>query len=251
MSEELGLIHSIYLSHEGEGVNVGTPQIFIRFQGCNIGCKNCDSKETWTWKKGASFSLKEILTKIQQINKYQDSYNSYLSHRPHISITGGDPLHLRHSPFVEKLCRLLKKNDYFINLEASGNIIHKDIFSLVDLLSFDFKTPSTGVKTNIQHILKLIDCPPKQFQIKSVIETKKDYYYVLSAWQSINDFFLKQKKRLPSFDWCLTPAFNPKDSKENFTHRLRWLLEINRQTSFFKVIAQQHKWAYEVHSLNI
>ena len=235
-----GLLHSIYLAHEGEGINIGIPQIFIRFQGCNLGCQNCDSQETWSWNRGSEFSLEQVLMKIWQINKYQN----LVSYRPRISITGGDPLHLRHRPFVHQLCKLLKKNNYFVSLEASGNIIDEEIFFLIDFINFDFKTPSTGVKTNLKQVEKLFTLNFKEFQIKSVIENERDYFYVLAAWHNLKQFFVQRVKQMPVFTWCLTPAFNPRESNQIFAKRFRWLLEINRHNAFFKVIAQQHKWAY-------
>ena len=40
-------INSVYRATEGEGIFVGRVQIFVRFQGCNVKCINCDSKDTW------------------------------------------------------------------------------------------------------------------------------------------------------------------------------------------------------------
>lgn len=36
-------INEIFLSHQGEGPDAGRPVIFIRFSGCNLSCKFCDT----------------------------------------------------------------------------------------------------------------------------------------------------------------------------------------------------------------
>ncbi len=37
----------IFSAIQGEGINVGTRQIFIRFGGCDLRCAYCDSQHTW------------------------------------------------------------------------------------------------------------------------------------------------------------------------------------------------------------
>ena len=40
-------VAEIFAGVEGEGSRIGTPQIFIRTQGCSIQCKWCDTAYTW------------------------------------------------------------------------------------------------------------------------------------------------------------------------------------------------------------
>ena len=40
-------VNDLYLSVQGEGFHTGTAAIFLRLQGCNVGCSFCDTKETW------------------------------------------------------------------------------------------------------------------------------------------------------------------------------------------------------------
>jgi 7-carboxy-7-deazaguanine synthase len=37
----------IFSAIQGEGINVGTRQIFVRFGGCDLRCAYCDSQHTW------------------------------------------------------------------------------------------------------------------------------------------------------------------------------------------------------------
>ena len=141
-------INSIYMATEGEGIFIGTPQIFVRFQGCAIGCSNCDSKETWDFEP-ANMTLITVMDRIEELS------GNYPYRIKRVSITGGDPLHPKLAPSVQSLSIELKKRGFFVNIEASGQRVVDEIFDLVDFVSFDLKTPSTGVKTNLKALNKI------------------------------------------------------------------------------------------------
>jgi 7-carboxy-7-deazaguanine synthase len=101
------LINSIYRATEGEGIHIGVPQIFVRFQGCHVGCVNCDTKETWDFDPAYTKSIDEVMEKIETLS--QDIIKR-------ISITGGDPLHPSHIPSLLNLINELKSRNYFINI---------------------------------------------------------------------------------------------------------------------------------------
>jgi organic radical activating enzyme len=67
-------ITEIFDSIQGEGSWMGIPATFIRFAGCNLRCKWCDTKNSW--ETGQEMSCADIL--------------SYISH-PTVIITGGEP----------------------------------------------------------------------------------------------------------------------------------------------------------------
>jgi 7-carboxy-7-deazaguanine synthase len=75
------LVSEIFQSIQGEGNYAGVNSLFIRFQLCNLSCKWCDTKFTWTRRSGMfkEFSAEELKSIIQK-NK---------SH--HIIFTGGEP----------------------------------------------------------------------------------------------------------------------------------------------------------------
>lgn len=217
------LIHSIYLATEGEGVFIGRPQIFVRFQGCKIACRNCDSKETWAFK-GPELTIGDVLGAIKAISQSVKN----------ISITGGDPLDPFHQESVLNLCKILKSEGYYINLEAAGNIIVSEIFQVIDFISFDFKTPSTGVATPLELINRMKTEFPGKFQVKAVIQTEEDFNATYEAFKSVGEV---------NFPWCLTPAFNP---MEQFPmERFIMVMEKNETLGGpFRVIGQQHKWVF-------
>ncbi len=223
-------IHSIFLATEGEGVFIGHPQVFVRFQGCAVGCINCDSKETWDFSKSQPLSSEDVLYKIEAL--------SMGLYQKRVSITGGDPLHPLHELSVLFLIDLLKSRHYFINLEASGTRMVKKIFDAVDFISFDFKTLSTQVRPMEELLLKTLELYGSKMQIKSVIQTEKDFNQVHSLYEKHQKIIEAQK-----VSWCLTPAYN---LEEQFPQeRFIKIFEMNyRSGGYFRVIGQQHKWVY-------
>ena len=175
-------VHSIYTATEGEGVHIGTPQVFVRFQGCAIGCVNCDSKDTWDFS-GNMVSVEECILKVLELSGAENRK----IHR--VSITGGDPLHPKHEKGALEIAGKLKKLGFFVNIEAAGTRVVDSIFDNVHFISFDVKTPSTGVETNYNLIKRLVTHYENKAQIKSVISDKKDFEYIY-------DTFTKLKKDL-------------------------------------------------------
>ena len=231
-------IHSIYLATEGEGIHIGTPQIFVRFQGCAIGCLNCDSKETWEFN-GPFQSVNEAINKVETIA------GDYPYRIKRVSITGGDPLHPKHAPGVIALAGELKKLGYFINIEAAGTRIVDELFDIIDFISFDVKTPSTGVATKEILIEKLLKQYDKKAQIKSVIADKKDFEFIFDQYMGLQN-------KLDGFNtpWVLTPCYEPNEEfpKERFIEVMRLNQEFG---SPFRVIGQQHKWIFGPNKQNV
>ncbi len=224
------LINSIYRATEGEGIFLGRPQIFVRYQGCAIGCVNCDSKDTWEFTESMGKSLEEVMAAI-----HTEGLNGSIKN---ISITGGDPLHPAHVPHVLALVKLLKEKKYYVNIEAAGTRVVDDIFDLVDFISFDFKTPSTGVQTPLKNIAKMISQYPGKFQIKAVIADEIDFKKTLHAYIELESENIGRHN-----PWVLTPCFNNHEEfpMERFSQVMTWN---ELEGGFFRVIGQQHKWIW-------
>ncbi len=232
-------VNSIYLATEGEGIHIGTPQIFVRFQGCTIGCLNCDSKETWDFLEN-TMTLNEVMEQVEfEAGKYP-----YRIKR--VSITGGDPLHPKHVPAVEALAIELKKQGYFVNIEAAGTRVLDSIFDVIDFISFDVKTPSTGVVTNEKLIEKVLTQYKGKAQIKSVISDKKDFEFIFdlfTRFQEKYDYSIETP-------WVLTPCYEPNEEfpKERFIE----IINLNEAYgSAFRVVGQQHKWIHGPNKQNV
>lgn len=232
-------IHSIYRATEGEGIFIGSPQIFVRFQGCAIGCLNCDSKETWEFTEEGQ-SLESVLDEVENLA-------GQFPHRlKRVSITGGDPLHPKHTPGTLELTRELKKRGFFVNIEAAGTRVVDEIFDTLDFISFDFKTPSTGVNTNRKLLEKLVTQYAGKYQIKAVISDKKDF-------EATYDAYLEIAEKTHSYSqlvWVLTPCYEPGEAFP--VERFQQVIDLNEQYGgVFRVIGQQHKWIHGPDKRNI
>ena len=223
-------INAIYRASEGEGIHIGTPQVFVRFQGCNIGCVNCDSIDTWDFNAGDRLNIDQVMAQI--VEQGGDKYKR-------VSITGGDPLHPKILPQVLQLVSVLKKKDYWINIEAAGTRVVSELFDAIDFISFDYKTPCTKVKTNLSLVAKLATQFPNKFQIKSVIESRVDFDDVIQAKTELA-LMLKNVNVETSFPWVLTPAFNLGESMP-FERVLDVISWNENEAHGFRVITQQHK----------
>jgi 7-carboxy-7-deazaguanine synthase len=222
------LINSIYRATEGEGIHIGIPQIFVRFQGCHIGCVNCDSKETWDFDPAMTTTLDDVMEQVEVLS--QDIIKR-------ISITGGDPLHPSHIPSLMELIRELKKRNYYINIEAAGTRIVKDVFDAVDFVSFDIKTPSTQVKTSQELLLKFVMEYGTKSQVKAVVADKKDFETVYDAFHYV------KRSNGPVVPWCLTPCYEPEEKFPML--RFQQVVKMNEDFGLpFRVIGQQHKWMF-------
>jgi 7-carboxy-7-deazaguanine synthase len=231
-------INEIYRATEGEGVNLGHPQIFVRFQGCNVGCVNCDSMDTWEFKS-PNMSLTEVLAKIESLRgDHQRKINR-------VSITGGDPLHPKNTEAVIALARELKAKKFYVNIEAAGTRIVHELFDILDFISFDYKTPSTGVKTSLTTLEKFLTQYPNKSQIKSVISDKKDFEDTYNALTMMEE---KLDRRIEN--WVMTPCFEP---GEKFPiERMKMIIDLNENFGgAFRVITQQHKYIHGPDSTNV
>ncbi len=226
--EQKSNLNSIYRATEGEGIFIGTPQVFVRFQGCAVGCLNCDSKDTWDFSAGHAMTMPEILKEVQ--------IEALEGRIKRVSITGGDPLHPKLLPDVIRLAKELKERRYFVNIEAAGTRIDNLLFDLVDYISIDYKTPSTGVKMGHRVLKKMTEQFAGKFQIKAVVEDRIDF----EACAELYDQLELEGTEIP---FCLTPAYNlgEKFPLKRFTDILQWNEHLSGQ---FRVIGQQHKWVF-------
>lgn len=75
MEQGLKRVNEIFYSLQGEGMNAGTPAVFVRLSGCNLKCPFCDTDH----HEGRMMSDEEI---ARAVNCWQ---------APLIVLTGGEP----------------------------------------------------------------------------------------------------------------------------------------------------------------
>ncbi|MDX9694125.1 MAG: 7-carboxy-7-deazaguanine synthase QueE, partial [Methanothermobacter sp.] len=60
-------IMEVFSSIQGEGLLVGCRQIFIRFAGCNLNCKYCDTPESRNPQSGELTSIGDLKYRIKEL----------------------------------------------------------------------------------------------------------------------------------------------------------------------------------------
>jgi len=117
-------INEMFETIQGEGSFTGQPSIFIRLQGCPVGCSWCDTKHTWEVELSDETTKENMLTKSQETSQWteldvaqiqalvtEQKYNA-----KHIVITGGEPCMVDLTP----LCDAFENVGYSTQVETSG-----------------------------------------------------------------------------------------------------------------------------------
>jgi organic radical activating enzyme len=156
-----GLVNEIFASVQGEGPWIGERHIFVRFQGCDIRCRYCDTPAAAIGSEDREPQHCTVQASPGPGAVYEQIPNPISAHRltelcrrliipgpsrSTISLTGGEPL--MQLPFLLEWLPAVKEQ-FLIYLETSG--IHGEalmsLHGLIDVVSMDFKLPSaTGLR---------------------------------------------------------------------------------------------------------
>jgi len=74
-------VSELFLSIQGEGPSAGTPAHFLRLQGCDVGCRWCDTRYSWDPALG---------TPREAAGLWEEA--AALGQAPLLVVTGGEPL---------------------------------------------------------------------------------------------------------------------------------------------------------------
>ena len=127
-----GKIVEVFESIQGEGIYLGERQLFVRFFGCNLDCKFCDTRLI-RFKEYAPEDL------IKELKTYKGEFHS-------ISFTGGEPL-LQVS-FLKEILKLAKRGNFLNYLETNGTLPEalEEVINYLDFIAMDLKlASSTGI----------------------------------------------------------------------------------------------------------
>ena len=162
-------VSEIFTSIQGEGIFTGEPTVFVRLQGCSIGCTWCDSKYTWpTSSKNTTWSLLEVKEEVARIGLGID----------YMCITGGEPLEQLEA--VESLVSCFS-GQYIIEVETSGEVSLPEgfVFDKVKSWVVDVKGPSAKLPKprKISDLTQDLCRLRPSDQIKGMLETIDDLEY--------------------------------------------------------------------------
>jgi 7-carboxy-7-deazaguanine synthase len=125
-------IKEIFGTLQGEGSNAGTPSVFLRFAGCNLGYAVCPWCDTDWAKAELDLECDQIASHINQVARktFGQQGGGLL-----VVVTGGEPS----LQFDQALSQTLRSNGYRIAMETNGS--RPLDLSLVDWLTVSPKEP--------------------------------------------------------------------------------------------------------------
>ena len=117
-------VNELFQTIQGEGINTGMPAIFIRLQGCDVGCSWCDTKNTWKIDPDKQRQLMTLSDHSDQSSCWAaangqellDEINRLGYSANLVVITGGEPCMFD----LNELTLLLHANHFQTQIETSG-----------------------------------------------------------------------------------------------------------------------------------
>ena len=173
-------ISELFETLQGEGSFTGQPSIFIRLQGCPVGCSWCDTKHTWEVFDDKQIPINDLLAQSQETEDWSALtpaqiillFKKQNFKANHIVITGGEPCMYDLTP----LCQALEDNGYSCQIETSGTF---------EIITTDSCWVTVSPKVNMKGGYKVLESAMKRAnEIKHPVATEQhidDLKSLLSA----------------------------------------------------------------------
>jgi len=144
-----GYIGQIFNSIQGEGIYVGRRQVFVRFAGCSLDCKYCDTESFRQFRpvfcevetRPSSMKIKRVRNPMShhQVLRHVERLVTPDVHS--VSLTGGEPLNA--GEFLIDVARECKRAGLVTYLETNGASVEvmKRVVGHIDIAAIDIKLP--------------------------------------------------------------------------------------------------------------
>jgi 7-carboxy-7-deazaguanine synthase len=252
MPEPTANLIEIFSAIQGEGLNVGTRQIFVRFGGCDLRCTYCDSEHTWQKQPTCQIEMTPGDRDFEQhsnpvlgsqllawINR-QNLINLHDS----ISITGGEPL--LHANFLSTWLPTVRQSTQLpIYLETGGHRPQQlaTVIEHLDLIGMDMKLPSaSGEEHWIAHQEFLQLCVQQKCPVFVKIIVSRDT--TLAELEKAAQIVRSVDSQLPLFLQPVTPLEQPHSKAPvapEPSQILQWQHFLKQFLTIVRVIPQTHK----------
>ncbi len=203
-------IDEVFSSVQGEGPRIGERHIFVRFQGCHIRCRFCDTPAAIQPKSDVCRAQRS-LTSFEHEEAPNPLTADRLSDlctrlavpgqsRPVLSLTGGEPL--LHQDFLSAWLPRMRPA-FIIYLETNGIQFKalQQVVELIDVVSMDIKLPSaTGLRPFWEEHRKFLAASRgKECFVKAVVTNDTSRNDIVAAANIISQVD-------PSIPFVLQPA---------------------------------------------
>ena len=211
-------IAEMFASIQGEGIESGSPSIFIRVSGCNLRCGWCDTPYASWEPEGEKMSLDQIID-------YVNEHPSY----PNVVITGGEPFMF---PILPRLVERLKSLSKNVSIETSGTLYQQ---TSADLITISPKLKSSSPNTqrfpewakrheasrfNPSVLYKVVE-QSKAVQFQFLVEDADQLFEIEEVLASVP---FNQKDRIFFMPQCKT--------KEELEDQTTWLMEFCKEKGY-------------------
>jgi 7-carboxy-7-deazaguanine synthase len=243
----------IFSAIQGEGINVGTRQIFVRFGGCDLRCHYCDSQHTWqkqpTCEVEQTPGERDFVTHDNPIELSQLLTWIDRQHQPHlhdsISITGGEPL--LHAPFLAQFLPQVRELTHLpIYLETGGHRPSQlaQVLPYLDRVGMDIKLPSVSGETHWEkhrEFLQLCQDAGVEVFVKIIISQTTNPDELRQAAKLVADVSDSIVIFLQPMTALANPHTNPALTAPAPAQVLAWQALMKEYLPHVRVIPQTHK----------
>jgi 7-carboxy-7-deazaguanine synthase len=153
-------VTEIFHSIQGEGSRAGRPCLFVRFTGCDLRCRYCDT--AYAFQGGRDMTRGEILEELAR-------HPARL-----VCLTGGEPLL---QPELPELARDLLARGYEVSVETHGQR-PLDALPAAAIRIVDVKTPASGEPASD---LGYLDRLAPHDEVKFVVCSEEDFRWALAV----------------------------------------------------------------------
>ncbi len=149
-------IEEVFNSVQGEGTHVGTRQVFVRFQQCQLHCAYCDTPQSRNVTDSCRIERNPGVGDFHSVNNpisrgflIETIQKLWTPSTRHISLTGGEPL--IHADFIREL-----DTDYPLYLETNSGFPAQaqKLKDVIAIASCDIKLPEHDSTSNYDELLK-------------------------------------------------------------------------------------------------
>lgn len=216
-------VKEVFASIQGEGPFVGYKQLFIRFCGCNLSCKYCDTD--FRTVDSIEYSVDDL---VEIAKKNSDCHS--------VSLTGGEPLF--NTGFLKEF---LPQCPLPVYLETNSTLAGElgEVIDYIDYIAADIKLPSCTGNNNLfnEHDRFFSVGSPKELFAKIVFDnniTDDEIIQCCKLGAKYNIELILQPKMNADFKTAVDNSFIEK-TLDNFLKKYKKVRLIPQVHKFLKI----------------